>query len=498
MKMATSVVPGHCAGINSASHVWMLKLGAVTLTLMIFLVDWLSSLDVAIAVLYVAVILISSDLFSYRGMQAVSGLCGLLILGAYLLSHEDTWLAPPFARCLVSLAAITITAILALKCKAARDALVEQVQLLRRSEALLAGAQRLSSTGSLGLKMPDGQVDLSEEARRIFEFEGRLQPTVQQLIARAHPDDTDDLKKLIQQVHAQHDCPQTEFRLLMPDGRCKNVRMLAQRMTDSSGGCEYLGALMDVTAAKNAEEALHQSQSQLAHITRVTVLGEMAASIAHEVNQPLAAVTTNAEAGLRWLDREEPNVAEVHGAVQRIMSEAHRASEVIRRIRALSCKTEPHYSPIDLQDVLQEALLLTRRETRRHKANIELKSQADGLWVQGDRIQLQQVIINLLLNALQALSSIHAKGRRLVIVLDTAPNNQVTLRVQDNGPGIPAEILPRLFEAFFTTKAEGMGMGLSICRSIIEAHGGRIWAESEPGRGASVCFSLAGGTPGSS
>lgn len=476
-------------------HVWMLRLGAVALTLVIFLVDWLTSLDVAIAVLYVAVILISSDLFSYRGMRTVSLLCCLLTLAAYLLSHvshADTWQVPPFERCLVSLAAITISAILALKNKAARGALQRQVQLLHRSEACLAGAQRLSRTGSVGLKMPDGQLSWSEEARRIFEFEGPEQPTLQQMISRTHPEDTGDLKKLIEGAYAQHECPEAEFRLLMPDGRCKHVRMLAQRRADSFGCCEYLCALMDVTAAKCAEEALHQSQSQLAHVTRITILGEMTASIAHEVNQPLAAVTTNAEAGLRWLNREDPNFAEACGAIQRIMSEAHRASEVIRGIRALSRKSEPQYLSINLQEVLQEALLLTRRETRRHKVNIEFQPRYDGLWVQGDRIQLQQVIINLLLNALQALSCMPPKGRRISILLETASGNDVLLRIQDNGPGIPAQNLPKLFSPFFTTKPEGMGMGLSICRSIIEAHGGRIWTESALGHGTNMCFSLPG------
>jgi nitrogen-specific signal transduction histidine kinase len=480
----------HSAVINTAPHVWMLRLGAITLTMVIFLVDWLSTLDVAIAVLYVTVILISGDLFSYRGMRAVSLICALLTLTAYLLSHADAWLVPPFARCLVSLAAITITAILALKSKAAREALQHQVQLLHRSEAFLAGAQRLSLTGSVGLKMPDAELDWSDEARRIFEFDGPLHPSLEQMVARAHPDDIGDLKKLIQQAYVQHPSLEAEFRLQLPDGRCKNVRMVAQRITDSSGGCEYVGALMDVTAAKNAEEALHQSQTQLAHVTRVTILGELAASIAHEVNQPLAAVTTNAEAGLRWLDREEPNVHEVCCAIQRIMSEAHRASEVIRRIRALSRKSEPQYSSIDLHEVLQEAMLLVRREIRRHRVNIELDPPSAALWVHGDRIQLQQVIINLLLNAMQALCCLPHRGRQLKIFLGAAPGDEVLLRIQDNGPGISAQNLTKLFNPFFTTKSEGMGMGLSICRSIIEAHGGRIWAESEPEQGARMHVSL--------
>ena len=280
--MAPLVSPMHRSTINTAPYVWMLRLGAITLTLVIFLVDWLSSLDVAIAVLYVAVILISSDLFSYRGMQAVSLACALLTLAAFVFSHDDAWLAAPFARCLVSLAAITISAILALKNKASREALQQQVQLLHRSKAFLAGAQRLSRTGSVALKMPEAELDWSEEARRIFEFDEPRQPTLQQMISRTHPSDMGDLENLMQGVCDRHACLETEFRLVMPDGRCKNVRLLAQLTGDCSGDCEYLGALMDVTEAKRAEEALHQAQSQLAHATRVTILGEMAASIAHE------------------------------------------------------------------------------------------------------------------------------------------------------------------------------------------------------------------------
>lgn len=470
--------------------VWLLRLGAVILALIIFLIDWLSSLDIAIAVLYVAVILMSGDLFSRRGVALVSVACGVLTFAAFLFSHGPQWLVPPFARCLVSLSAIAITAFLALKNKAARDALVEQVHLLHRSEAFLAGAQRLSQTGSIGLKMPSAEMYWSDEARRIFQFDEQLQPTLEYMIGRTHPEDTDDLKSLIEQAYARHANMEAEFRLLMTDGSCKCVRMLAKQVHDASGGCEYIGALMDVTASKNAEEALHRSQSQLAHVTRVTTLGEMAASIAHEVNQPLSAVTTNAEAGLRWLNRNVPDLGEVRSAIERIKSEAHRASEVIRRIRALSRKTDPKHIRIDLQDVLLESIALVRREVLRHRVNFDFTPVSEQMWVRGDKVQLQQVIINLLMNAMQAMSGMHGKERALLVSLTAAPNGYVTLRVQDNGPGISTQNLPSLFNPFFTTKPEGMGMGLSICRSIIDAHGGRIWAESDLGHGAALNFSL--------
>jgi len=470
--------------------VWLLRLGAMVLTFIIFLIDWLSTLDVAIAVLYVVVILISGDLFSRRGVAAVSVGCGALTLLAYLLSHGDAWLTPAFARCLVSLAAIAITAFLALKNKASREALQEQVHLLHRSEAFLAEAQRLSQTGSIGLKMPSAQMYWSDEARRIFQFDAQMQPTLEYMIGRTHPDDTQDLKSLIEQAYARHSNMEAEFRLLMSDGSCKYVRMLAQQVKDASGDCEYIGALMDVTAAKNAEDALHRSQSQLAHVTRVTTLGEMAASIAHEVNQPLSAITTNAEAGLRWLNREVPDVGEVRSAIDRIKSEAHRASEVIRRIRALSRKADPLHVPLDLGDVLRESAALVQREILRNRVHLNVLHPAGPMWVKGDKVQLQQVIINLLINAVQAMSGMQGKARTLSAAVGLTEGGDVRIRVQDNGPGVSAQNLPSLFNPFFTTKPEGMGMGLSICRSIIEAHGGRIWAESELGRGAALSFSI--------
>lgn len=470
--------------------VWLLRLGSAMLTLVIFLMDWLSTLDVAIAVLYVAVILMSGDLFSRKGVATVAWVCGFLTLLAYLLSHGTGWLLPPFARCLVSLAAIGITGLLVLKYRGSKDALREQVRLLHRSEAFLAGAQRLSQTGSIGLKLPSAEMYWSDEARRIFDFDDQLQPTLEYMMGRVHPEDTDGLKALIEQAYAQHANMETEFRVLMADGSSKFVRMLAQQAHDASGCCEYIGALMDVTASKNAEEALHRSQSQLAHVTRVTTLGEMAASIAHEVNQPLAAVTTNAEAGLRWLNRDVPDLGEVRSAIERIKSEAHRASEVIRRIRSLSRKNDPSHVQVDLFEVLQESVALIRREIRRHRVSLEVYP-GDGVHlVKGDRVQLQQVIINLLMNALQAMSGMHTKERTLSVALGTAMNGDVLLRIKDNGPGVSEQNLPSLFNPFFTTKPEGMGMGLSICRSIIDAHGGRIWAESELGHGAVMNFSL--------
>ena len=492
--VSTAPMTGHRAKL--APSVWLRRAGAVMLTAVIFLVDWLSTLDIAIAVLYVTVILMSEDLVSRRNLMIATLGCGVLTLAAYLMSHVaewgqgTIWLMPSFGRCLVSFCAIAITGFLALKNKASKEALQRQVHLLNRSEVLLAGAQRLSLTGSIGLKMPGGEMSWSDEARRIFQFDHVVQPTLATMFSRVHPDDVNALKQLIRDAYASQANVDTEFRLLMPDGAFKCLRMLAQQIHDVAGDCEYVGALMDITATKNAEDALHRSQSQLAHVTRVTMLGEMAASIAHEVNQPLSAMTTNAEAGLRWLDREVPDIGEVRSAIERIRGEAHRASEVIRRIRALSRRTDPRHVQIDLQEVLHEAVTLVCRELHRHRVTLDLKPVQGEVAVRGDRVQLQQVIINLMINAMQAMAGMHGKDKTLTVQLSTSNSGNVSLSFQDNGPGISASNLPNLFNPFFTTKPEGMGMGLSICRSIIEAHGGRIWAESELGHGALLNLSL--------
>lgn len=469
---------------------WLMRLGAVLITLIIFLIDSLSSLDIAIAVLYIVVILISVDLFSRKGVLIVACGSGLLTLIAYVVAHGAEFWTPAFGRCLVSLVAIAIAAFLALKNKAGKDELQEQVRLLHRSEAFLAGAQRLSETGSIGLEMPGVAMYWSDEARRILEFDASTHPSLPGMLERTHAEDRELLRSIIEQADAGTANLAAEFRLRMLDGRTKYVRMLAQEVEDSAGHREYVGALMDVTTAKNAEEALHRSQTDLAHITRVTTLGELAASIAHEVNQPLAAVITNAEAGLRWLNREVPDTGEVRAAIERAMSQAHRASEVIRRIRALSRKTDPLNVSLELPEVFEESIALVQREIKRQRVTLTVEIDDPIPTVRGDRIQLQQVIINLIMNAVQAMSAVKDARRDLRVYLRHSAEKGVVLDIQDSGPGIAEQNMTSLFDPFFTTKPNGMGMGLSICRSIIESHGGRIWATSEQGQGATLSFSL--------
>ena len=266
--------------------------------------------------------------------------------------------------------------------------------------------------------------------------------------------------------------------------------MLAHPAQDKGDNLEYIGVLMDITAAKQAEEALQELQTSLAHVTRVTALGELTASIAHEVNQPLAAIVTYGDAGLRWLDREVPQLDEVRSAIERMIDGAKLAGEVIARLRALSRKTAPEMVRLDINDVIYKVLSLIRREIANHQASVRLDLAASLPPIFGDRVQLQQVILNLLVNGIQAMAHVSDRPRELLIRSRADNAGQVLVEVGDSGTGIDPAHAGQLFNAFFTTKADGMGMGLSICRSIIEAHGGRIWASPNAGPGTIFQFTL--------
>jgi C4-dicarboxylate-specific signal transduction histidine kinase len=267
------------------------------------------------------------------------------------------------------------------------------------------------------------------------------------------------------------------------------VHAVSHAVRDASAR-RALRALIDVTAAREAEAALHRAQAELAHVTRMTALGELTASIAHEVNQPLAAIVTNGQACLRWLGRDLPDLDEARGAVVRIVGDADRASQVIGRIRALSQKTNPQKTALSLNEVINDVVLLVRREVQSDQVSLQLDLAADLPPVLGDRVQLQQVIINLLINAIQAMATVTDRPRTLLICSQPHEADQVLVGVQDSGIGIDPENQSRLFDTFFTTKPDGVGMGLSICRSIIEAHGGEVWVSPHTGPGTTFQFTL--------
>lgn len=455
---------------------------AGAIAIIIFAIDTFTPLDIAIAVLYVIVVLMTATFLRRRGVILVSLTCAALTILSFMLQHGYSDESGAIGRCIVSLAAIGITTFLALKRQRAEDA-------RRRSETYLAEAQRLSRTGSFSWNVTTDEHYWSEETFRILEYESATKPMLDLVLRRIHPDDAPVVQQTIERASSEEQNIDMTHRLLLPDGSVKHVRVLAHPTRDTAGNVEYVGALMDITAAKRAEEALHQTQTALAHVTRVTTLGELTASIAHEVNQPLAAIVTNGDAGLLWLNREVPQIDEVRSAVERMIDCAKRASEVIARLRALSRKATSEKVRLDINEVVNEVLFLVRREL----SNCQVSARLDLAFalppVFGDRVQLQQVILNLLINGIQAMAPVNDRPRELLI-RSRVHSEEVLVEVQDSGVGIDPEHVGQLFNAFFTTKADGMGMGLSICRSIIEAHGGRICASRNDSSGTTFQFAL--------
>jgi nitrogen-specific signal transduction histidine kinase len=437
--------------------------------------------DLPTATLCIALLLMAVNLFSLSAVIVVALLCMLLLTTLFLYNGSvESWQSTAdFFSSLTVLAAITL---LALRCKSICDG-------LRHRVLYFSGSQQLSQTGCLGFRAGREQLGWSEQSARIFEYPVDVKPTLSMFLARTHPADVALVQAGFDKAARHEPLIEIKCRLLMPDGRVKHIHMTATPLSNHLGHYDYLGALRDMTASKLAEEALCRAQTQLAHVTRVTSLGELAASIAHEVNQPLAAITSNGEACLNWLNRPLPDPGEVRQAIERIIASANRASEVTARVRALSRKCDPLRRNESLNDIVSETLSLVRYELAHHKITptIELSSLLGQ--VSADRVQLQQVIINLIINACQAMETVEPCERKLY-VRTWMKNNEVVLEVTDEGPGIPADILPQLFNPFFTTKENGLGMGLSICRSIIDFHDGRIWAASAPGKGSSFLFAL--------
>jgi PAS domain S-box-containing protein len=361
---------------------------------------------------------------------------------------------------------------------------------LRRSEAYLNEAQSLSHTGTFGWRPSSGEIYWTEETFRIFEYDPTSTLTLELILLRIHPDDAAAFQEVVERASNDGQDFAHAYRLRMPDDRIKHVHVVARAFRDEPGEVEFVGSVMDVTAIRLAERELHKTQTDLAHVTRVTSLGELTASIAHEVNQPLGAVLINAEACLSWLDHEQPNLTEAHAALERIVRDGTRAGEVIRRIRTLAKKADTKMAPLDLNEVLSEVLTLAHHELVSSRVALRLEQASALPLILADKVQLQQVILNLVINGIEAMQPITDRPRELMIRSEQDDAHQARVTVNDCGVGFSADSADRIFTTFFTTKSSGMGMGLSICRSIIELHGGRIWAAPNVPHGASIQFTL--------
>ena len=259
---------------------------------------------------------------------------------------------------------------------------------------------------------------------------------------------------------------------------------------DRKGQLEYVGAVQDVTQRRSSEEALSQARSDLAHVARISSLGVLTASIAHEVNQPLSGIVTNASTCLRMLAADPPNVEGARETVRRTIRDGNRAAEVINRLRALFSKKETTPEPVDLNEATEEVIALLMSELQRNRVILRPELANDLPLVMGDRVQLQQVILNLIRNASDAMSSVDDRPRQLLVRTEAEAGERVRLSVQDAGGGFDPQAADRLFDTFYTTKNEGMGIGLSVSRSIIESHHGRLWATRNEGPGATFSFSI--------
>jgi PAS domain S-box-containing protein len=364
-----------------------------------------------------------------------------------------------------------------------------QEQKLHQSEAYLSEAQRLSHTGSFGWRVSTGEILWSEETLRIFQYDRTTKPSVEVVLQRVHPEDAALVKQTIERASQDGKDFDHEYRLVMPDSSVKYVHVVAHALSDESGSIEFVGAVMDVSERKRAEEALHQAQADLAHVSRVTTMGELTASLAHEVNQPIAAAVTNANTCLRWLTRDHPDVEEARAAAMRIVKDGTRAADIVSRIRLLFKKGTPERGLLEVNEVIREMVVLLRSEATRYSISVRTELAADLPQVMGDRVQLQQVLMNLMINGIDAMKD--ADGtRELAIKSERVENEQLLVSVSDTGVGLPPQQADQIFNAFFTTKLNGTGMGLRISRSIVESHGGRLWAADNSPRGASFHFTL--------
>jgi signal transduction histidine kinase len=364
-------------------------------------------------------------------------------------------------------------------------------EAFRRSEMYLAEAQRLSHTGSFGWDPASGEIYWSDETYRIFQCEPTIEPTVQLVLDRTHPDDRIHLRQIIDRAMIERSEFAAEHRLLMADGSVKYVRAVAHpSASEDPVRFVFVGAVMDITERKRAEEGrerLRQLEADLAHMNRVSMMGELTASLAHEIKQPMAAAAIGAHACRQWLRRDAPDVTEASEAASATVAAVTRAGGIIDRVSSLYRRGTPKRELVDLNEIVREISVLLGDTANRNAVSIRTDLDPELPATTADRVQLQQVLMNLMLNGVEAMQD---SGGELTVASKRTEDGQLLISVSDIGIGLSVDEAGRIFEAFFTTKPRGTGMGLSISRRIIASHGGHLWESPNTGRGATFQFTL--------
>ena len=409
------------------------------------------------------------------------------LLGTFSLFGSEPGDPTPFQRDLIG--RFTHVASIAIERSRNEKARERSDEQLRKSAALMAKVEQLSSSGSFSWRPEPRSITMSDQLRRMFQFEPGVPITRAMIMQRYHPADRHLLRELIERAHEGRDL-EREHRLLLADGSILHLHIQAHATRDAQGRLEYIGAAHDMTERRRSEEALSGLRAELAHLSRVNTMGALTASIAHEINQPLAGILTNASTGQRMLSADPPNVQGALETVRRTIRDGHRASDVIKRLRALFTNQTVTTASLDLVEAVREVIELLRGEIRNKQIALRLIAADELPLVLADRVQLQQVVLNLLLNAMDAMAGVDNRPRDLQIRIERDERAGVQLAVIDSGAGFDAQQGDKLFEAFFTTKREGMGIGLSVSRRIIESHGGTMWATSNVGHGATFAFSI--------
>jgi PAS domain S-box-containing protein len=367
---------------------------------------------------------------------------------------------------------------------------------LRRSEAYLAEGQRLAHFGSWAWNVRTGDTYWSEEMFHILGYDPEKTNHRPVFLERVHPEDRPQIEEKVRALldGVGNTNAELDYRVVRGDGTVRYLHSVARATMNESGEvAEVVGSTMDVTERKQAEEErerLRQAQADLAHVSRVSTMVELTASLAHEVNQPIAAALTNSGTCLRWLARDPPDVEEAREAASRIVKDTTRAADIIKRIRSMFKKGAAQREPVDVNEVIRDVVILLRSEACRYSVTICTSMTEDLPQVMADRVQLQQVLTNLILNSIEAMKDTNATRELTIKSEHAADNKHLLISVSDTGVGLASEQADQIFKAFFTTKPEGTGMGLPISRSIIEAHGGRLWATANEPRGAVFQFTL--------